>query len=102
MTDLVEMIDTSTAVGKILAGKGHAALTFREWLAFSRDELGHATGDLTVENEAAALGMSLAELIAVADRTTVYVETEMLGSDDFQVLGYVYEIQDAPAQGMTP
>lgn len=102
MTDLVELIDTNTAIGKIVAGGGTATLTFREWLAFSRDELGHVAGDLMVENEAAALGKSLAELIAVADHTTVYVETEMLGSDDFQVTGYVYEIQDAPQQGMTP
>lgn len=102
MTDLVEMIDSSTAIDKIVAGGGTATLTFREWLAFNREELGPVGGDLIVENEARSMGMMLAQLVAASDRATIYVEAVVWGPDAVEVKSYAYEIADAPKQGMTP
>lgn len=102
MTDLVELIDSSTAIDKIVAGGGTAKLTFREWLAFNRDELGPVGGDLVVENEARAMGMTLTQLLAAAERATIYVEAVVWGPDAVEVKSYAYEIADAPQQEMTP
>jgi hypothetical protein len=102
MSDLIELIDYDTAVGKIVAGGGTATLTFQEWMAFNREELGPVGGDLVVENEARAMGMTLAQLLAVADRTTIFVNATVWGPDAVDVKTCSYEIQDASRQGLTP
>lgn len=99
MADLVEMIDCDTAFEKIVAGEGTAALSFREWLAFNREELGLIGGDLIVEDEARAMGMTLAQLVAAADRATIYVEATVCGPDAVEVKSYIYEIRDALERG---
>jgi hypothetical protein len=41
--------------------------------------LGSAGGNLIVENEARAMGMTMAQLLAAADRTSIYVDAKVWG-----------------------
>lgn len=89
------MSDRASIYDRIVAGDGKVALSFDEWLRFTHAVEDDGVHDFVVEYHAKKLGMKPAELLAAADRTSVYLEAKVHRQQGFEITGYIFEIKDA-------
>lgn len=95
------MVDRESIIRRLAASDGKTALTMPEWCALNFvQKLSPERAFLRLE--ARRLGITAQELIDAADRTTVFVDADIAAPNHIAVEAYIYEIQDAPAQGMMP